>query len=262
MTQRPLQVTPLPTERGSEPISGSIDEPGSLAVFTLDVKDAPAVEGAESLIEIVVTSPAQGNTSGKPPAGKPGEKPDPRLDVEIDVIEPEGGGSNIDLKAVGDGERTTVGGAAGQYLIVVRDHGASTGSFEITATKVTYTTMSAHDGKEGVVKSDDAAVFAIDVPADSRISVTVTPTPNLDAVLNLVDPFGDARAQPVDSSAAGEAEVAVLTVKGRHILRVTGYGGASDRLRSSRDLRSPPRLGISSRASVRPIRYLRLSPPR
>ena len=57
---RRSQVTALqPTERGSEPISGSIDEPGSLAVFTLDVADEPAVEGAESSIEIVVTSPGR-----------------------------------------------------------------------------------------------------------------------------------------------------------------------------------------------------------
>ena len=153
VTQRPLEVTALrPTERGSEPICGSIDEPGSLAVFTLDVVDQPAVEGAESSVEIAVTSPVQTDTSGTDegvslsspeqvdPSGssqatKPGGKPDPGLDVEIEVIDPEGGGTNTDNLAVSDGERTTVDGAAGQYLIVVRDHGTSTGSFEITATE-------------------------------------------------------------------------------------------------------------------------------
>ena len=159
VTQRPLEVTALrPTARGSEPISGSIDEPGSLAVFTLDVADEPAVEGAESSIEIVVTSPVEADTSGSdeashsPPeqvdpsggsqAAKPGEKPDPGLDVEIEVIDPGGVGTSTDLLAVGDGERTTVDGVAGQYLVVVRDHGTSTGSFEITATEVISTTLS------------------------------------------------------------------------------------------------------------------------
>ena len=86
-------------------------------------------------------------------------------------------------------------------------------------------TLSADETAEGEVGSGDVpAVFAIDVPADSPISVSVTPADDLDPMLAIVDPDGESSS--VDLSAAGEAEVAVLMVEGRHILRVTGYEGS------------------------------------
>ena len=168
---------------------------------------------------------------------------------------------------MGDGERTTVDGAGGQYLIVVRDHGTGTGSFEITATEVIYTTLSADETAEGEVESGDVpAVFAIDVPADSQISVSVTPTGDLDPVLEIVDPFACRQpAESIDSSGAGGAEMAVLTGEGRHILRVTGFEGSvgSFEIVTAPEIRTAPRrLAPSPRASLSPLRCRRPSPSR
>ncbi len=229
ITQAPIDVTELTaTDQVGEPIRGSIDEQGLLAVYSVNVTDVPSAQGVESSIEIVVASPQQDDLSNKP-----GKKPDPGLDVELEVIDPSGVGTSVDLKAAGDGERTTVGAAVGQYLVVVRDHGTGTGPFEISATKLTYTTLTADEPANGKITSTDVtAAFAIDVPATGSVELTVEPNAGFDPALAGFDPaleIVDPRGVPssVDSSGEGGAEVALLTGEGRHIVRVNGYNGST-----------------------------------
>lgn len=227
ITQGDLSVTPLlEGESEGDAVSGTIDEPGSLVVYSVDV--AEPLDGSDSSIEIVVNSPEAGD-----PSRNPNGKPDPGLDVEIEVIDPRGTGTITDSNGAGGGERTTLTGDAGQYLVVVRGDVDSTGEFELTASPVTYTTVSpvalgaADESVEGEVEFADVPVaFAIDVAADSAVDVTITPTGDLDLdlVVEVVGPNGTSLW--IDNSANGEDEFATLTGEGRHSVRVGGYEGS------------------------------------
>ena len=92
------------------------------------------------------------------------------------MIDPTGAGTITDSAGPGGGERTTLHGEVGQYLVVVRGHVASTGRFELAANQVTSTTLSLDEAVEGEIESADVpASFVIDVPASSDVGVMVMP---------------------------------------------------------------------------------------
>ena len=217
ITQGDLTVTPLLVgDSGDDPVRGSIDEPGSLAVYSVDVTE-PLDDGSDTSIEIFVSRPDEG--------ARPNGKKDAGLDVEIEVIDPTGAGTVTDLAAAGQGERTTLSGGVGQYLVVVRGYLESTGGYEITASYVDYATLPLDETADGEIESADAsAAFAINVPVDGDVSVIVTSSGDLDPVLEIVDPGGD--SLEVDSSAGGEAELAELSGGGLHLVHVSGYDGS------------------------------------
>ena len=220
ITQSDLAVVPLLVDdSGGDLASGTIDEPGSLVVYSIDV--AEPLDGSGSSIEILVNSFVEPD-----PNRKPGEKEDPGLDVEIEVIDPTGTGVIADSTGPGRTERTTLSGGIGQYLVVVRGDGDSTGAFELTASPVTYETLSFDEAADAEVESADVpAAFAVSVPAGSEVEVTVTPVdPDLDLVFEVVDPSGTSSS--IDSTGSGEAEVAVLTGEGQHFVRVNEYTGS------------------------------------
>ena len=217
ITQDELSVTPLvPGDDASDRVSGSIDDAGGLAVYSLDVGNVSTNDGSGSSVEIVVTTP-------EAPSGKAREKADPGLDVEIEVIDPIGASTSTDLQAAGDGERATIDGPPGRYLVVVRDHGAGTGRFEIAANAVTYTELPFGEEVEGDVESADApAVYAVDLPAGSDVGVSVTPTGDLDAVLEVFGPTGAGTV--IDDGVEGDEERATLFGDpGRYLIAVRGY---------------------------------------
>ena len=212
-----------PTQPAGESISGRIDEPGLLAVYSVNI-EAPSASGTQSYVELDVTSP-QVDASDDTQEGKP-VKEDPGLDVELEVINPAGVGTSTDQKAAGGGEHATFGGAPGQYLVVVRDHGTGIGPFEITATTLDVTTLSADGTETGeVTATDGVAAFAVEVPVDGAVELTVQPDETLDPMVDIVDPGGFTLT--FDSVAAGEAEVPTLSDSGLHIVRVSGYGGTT-----------------------------------
>ena len=71
-------------------VVGSIDEPGDLAVYSLDVGAGPAIGGSGSAVEIDVTTPESG-------IGDSGVNRDSGLDAEIEVIDPGGASTTTDL---------------------------------------------------------------------------------------------------------------------------------------------------------------------
>jgi len=104
-------------------------------VYSIDVTEP--LDGSGSSIEILVIPSVDVD-----PDRKEGEKADPGLDVEIEVIDPTGSGAIAEANGAGGGERTTLSGGIGQYLVVVRGDADSTGAFELTASPVTYETLS------------------------------------------------------------------------------------------------------------------------
>ena len=210
----------LPIDEGGESTRGSIDEPGTLAVYSVEIAPDPAVDEPGSLMAIEVTSPGQDQLNSAQ-GGKPG-KAEPELDVEIEVIDPSGVGTSFDLESAGNGESAIVGGATGEYLVVIRDYGASTGQFDISAARVI--PLSGDDRAEGEVQSTDSVTFAVDVPAGEVVSLRVEPTSDLDPVLEIVHPH--AGPASVDSMAGGGAEQALLYPEGQYLVRIHGYLGS------------------------------------
>ena len=217
ITHGDLVVTPLSlaTTRAQR-CDGAIDEAGG-SPSTASTSATPTAATARGpSVEIFVTTP-------EAPTSRKGKKRDPGLDVEIELIDPVGASQTVDLEAVGDGERATVDGSAGQYLIVVRDHGAGTGQFEIAATEVAYTELPLGEVVESDVETTGVpAVYAVDVRAGSDVAIAVTPTEDLDAVVEVFGPTGGGTS--TDSGVEGDEErVTLFGDAGRYLVVVSGY---------------------------------------
>ena len=88
-------------------------------------------------------------------SARPNGKKDAGLDVEIEVIDPTGAGTVTDSAAAGQGERTTLSGGVGRYLVVVRGYlRAPVGTNSPPATW-TYTTLALDQTVDGEIESAD-----------------------------------------------------------------------------------------------------------
>ncbi len=144
----------------------------------------------------------------------------------LEVVDPSGASSWIDSTLTGEAEVAALIGE-GQHFVRVNEYAGSVGSFALTASRVTNSTLPLDEAVNAEVESADVPrAFSVDVPADSYVGITVTPTADdLDPHLEVIDPYGT--SYDIDSTVHGEAEVAALTGgPGRYQVRVGGFDGS------------------------------------
>ena len=196
--------------------TGTVGEPGAVAVYRIEGGDDDAS------FQIDVT-PSQTLSTDLEPLGPKPETKRQLLDAEIEVIDGSGVGRRIDDSGAGLPETVTLAQPGRGGLIVVRGYQASTGDFEIHATKLEQRVLAIGEVATSRLDADHpTAEFAIEVPDGSQ-SIVVSSDVGLDTVLSVTDPRNS--TQTVDSGGSGQPETLRLTTPGRHLLRVTGFQG-------------------------------------
>ncbi|MEM8748117.1 MAG: hypothetical protein AAGF91_15555, partial [Actinomycetota bacterium] len=183
--------------------TGVISEPGGVAVYAVEADSSIAIDVAPGV--------GQSNSGGAQDKG---------LDSIVEIIDPSGVGRTVDAGGPGEPETTTIRGEEGQTLVVVRGYQSSVGDFETTARVVDRIVLSVDDTlRDQVVEGGQQLEYAVQVR--TPVAVLVTPTDEFDARLEIAGPDGDSRV--VDAGPAGVIEVADLTERGEHVIRVTSF---------------------------------------
>ena len=145
----------------------------------------------------------------------------------LEVVDPSGASSWIDSTLTGEAEVAALIGE-GQHFVRVNEYAGSVGSFALTASRVTNSTLPLDEAVNAEVESADVPrAFSVDVPADSYVGITVTPTADdLDPELEVVDPYGT--SYDIDSTGSQVRPRSRLLTggPGQYQVRVGGFDGS------------------------------------
>ena len=146
------------------------------------------------------------------------------LDAELQLSGPYADINGSDrLPANGTESLDVIGGTDGTPALVVVSGNGSTGRYEVTIREPETEQLVLGDTVEGQIGTSHAAGwFAFDAPTDDPVVIELEPSPELDAIVEVVDPNGSTVWS--DSGLDGEAEVIELDGSvGRYVVLVRGF---------------------------------------
>jgi hypothetical protein len=195
---------------------GTIAAAGDLAVFRVAIAG-----GTPVVVDITPTLAA-----GADGPSSEGEKP--RLDVQVELLDPRGIRTAVDTDGAGQPERVQVSGVDGQYLVIVRGYTTTTGQFDIAANRVRRA-LASGQRTTGEIDVTDVAEFTYELtPGGSYAALAIQPGPDFDPILEIAGPGGG--FQTMDNGGAGSVEVGVMgPTEGPYLVTVTGYESSTGR---------------------------------